>query len=255
MAKKPNIDIPAIAVIRAIIFVFIAFVGFSAYIRIVDFFTTSPLFAVKDVLVDTSVRFIDPRELRGLRGRNIFKVNIRDVHARLAAQYPQISELRIIRQFPDKIKVLAKKRDLLAQVRWKNKFLLVDTQGAVLYDASSQQPSLPVINGIFIGPKVVFGTPLTSRPLRAVVYILDQLKSHKHTGALKIAAVQGGNPSKIEFILEGGLRILLDEDNFPLKVQKLDALLAQRIDWTKARYVDLRFNEPIIAAADEGKGK
>ncbi len=255
MAKKSNINIPAVAVVRTIVFLFIAFIVFSAYVGAAEFFTTSPLFAVKDVLVDTSIRFVEPKELKGLQGRNIFKVNIRNVHTRLAQHYPQISELRVIREFPDRIKILAKKRDALAQVRWKNKFLLVDTEGVALYDAPSQQPFLPVINGIALGPKVVLGAPITSKSLRGVIYILNQIKAHKRTGALKIIALDAANPSKIEFTLEGGLHVLLDEENFPLKVQKLETLLGQRIDWTKARYIDLRFNEPIIAQAAEGKEK
>ena len=71
MARKTNINIPALAVIRTIVFVFIAFALFFAYVRSVEFFTTSPLFAVKDVLIDASIRFINPRELRGLQGRKI----------------------------------------------------------------------------------------------------------------------------------------------------------------------------------------
>jgi len=256
MAKKSNINIPAIAVIRTIVFLFIALVVFSAYARSVDFLTTSPLFTVKDVLVDTSIRFIDTRDLRELKGRNIFKVDVRKVHARLSAQYPQIAQLRVIRQLPDKIKVLAKKRDVLVQVRWRNKFLLVDTEGVALYNADAQQPSLPVVNGIVLGRKVVLGAPVVSRSLRAVVDILDQFKGHPRTALLKVTAVDAANPSKIEFILDGGLRVILDQDHFPLKVQKFDVLLAQRnVEWARARYVDLRFAEPIIAGADEGKDK
>ena len=256
MAKKSNINIPGIAVIRTIVFLFIALVVFSAYAKTVDFLTTSPLFAVKDVLVDASIRFIDARDLRGLKGHNIFKVDVRKVHSRLSAQYPQIAQLRVIRQFPDKIKVLAKKRDVAAQVRRRNKFLLVDTAGVALYNADTQQPSLPVVNGIVLRPRVVLGAPVVSRSLRAVVAILNEFKGHPRTALLKITAVDAANPSKIEFILDGGLRVILDQDHFPLKVQKFEVLLAQRnVEWARARYVDLRFAEPIIAGTDEERTK
>ena len=247
MAKKSNINIPAIAVIRTIVFVFIAFVLFSAYAGAVDFLTASPLFSVKDVLVDTSIQFIDPQDLRGLRGRNIFKVDVRKVHSRLSAQYPQIAELRVIRQFPDRIKVLAKKRDLLAQARWKNKFLLVDTDGVALFAVGAPQPALPVINGVSWPPRVILGLVPASRSLRGIVYILNEFKRHARTARLKVTAIDGSNPSKIEFTLEGGIRIILDQDNFPLKVQKLDTLLAQKLVWGRVQYIDLRFNEPVIA--------
>src|SRR5258708_5029325 len=110
MAKKSNVNIPAIQIIRIIVFLFIGFICIISYNKTIEFLTTSPLFAVRDVLIDTSIQFIDVDQLRRLKGQNIFKVDIAKLHARIKAQYPQISQLRVMRQLPDRIKVLAKKR-------------------------------------------------------------------------------------------------------------------------------------------------
>ena len=133
---------------------------------------------------------------------------------------------------------------------------LVDTDGVGLYITPEEQPSLPVVNGISLGPKLVLGAPIMSRSLRGIVHILNQFKLHPRTAQLRITTVDAANPSKIELTLNGGLRVILDQDSFPLKVQNFDTLLAQKkVDWAQAQYVDLRFNEPIIAKPDDGKEK
>jgi hypothetical protein len=61
MAKKSGVKISTIAVIRTIVFLFIGFVLFTGYVDAVDFLTNSPLFEIKDVMIDRSIQFIDLR--------------------------------------------------------------------------------------------------------------------------------------------------------------------------------------------------
>src|SRR5690348_777953 len=125
MAKKSSVNIPAIQVIRIIVFLFLGFIIFLAYSKTVEFLTDSELFRVQDVLIDKSIQFIDVAELRRLKGRNIFKVDIAKLQTKIKAQYPQIAELRVIRELPDRVKVLAKKREGLFQIAVRGKYLLV----------------------------------------------------------------------------------------------------------------------------------
>ena len=75
MAKKSGVNISRIAVIRVIVFLFIGFILFTAYVNTSEFLTTSPLFEVKDVMIDRSIQFIDLRVLKQLKGSNIFKID------------------------------------------------------------------------------------------------------------------------------------------------------------------------------------
>ncbi|MDE2027601.1 MAG: FtsQ-type POTRA domain-containing protein, partial [Candidatus Omnitrophica bacterium] len=159
MAKKSSVNISPIAIIRVIVFLFIGFVVFTGYVNAVDFLTSSPLFSVKDVLIDRSIQFIDLRTLRDMKGANIFEVDIDKLDRQIRRRYPYIAELRVVRQLPDRILVLAKKRDPLMQIYYKKKYLQLDTEGVALY--YTLQPAdlplvfgVPVDNSLFLGATV-----------------------------------------------------------------------------------------------------
>ena len=85
MAKKSSVNISRIAVIRVIVFLFIGFVFFTGYVNTVEFLTSSPLFEVKDVMIDRSIQFIDLRSLKDLKGNNIFKIDIKKIDRQITA--------------------------------------------------------------------------------------------------------------------------------------------------------------------------
>ena len=102
-----------------IVFLFIGFVFFTGYVNTVEFLTSSPLFEVKDVMIDRSIQFIDLRALKDLKGSNIFKIDIKKIDRQIAQEYPYIAQLRVVRQLPDRILILAKKREPLMQIYFK----------------------------------------------------------------------------------------------------------------------------------------
>lgn len=247
MVKKPNVKIPAIQIIRAVVFLFLGFVIFVSYARTRDFMMSSPLFTVQDVLIDSSIQFIDVAELRRLKGRNIFKVDINKLQARIQAQYPQISQLRVVREFPDRIKVLAKKREPVFQVPLKGKFLLVDVEGVAMY-FSPKPFDLPVVTGALGGQtKIVPGAPLTSKNVAWAVDLLRGFKQRRHTAPIKVTSIDMTSLNKIDIILSQTMHLIIDQDDTAATLDTLDMLAAQRkIDYKKVKYIDLRFNEPVL---------
>ncbi len=247
MAKKSGIDISGIAVIRTIVFLLIAFICFTVYTRTVNFLTTSPIFEVKNVLVDVSIQFIDMRVLKSLKGRNIFKVDIQKVHRQIAAEYPQIAQLRVVRQLPDRIKVLAKKREALAQIALKSKYLVIDTEGVSLY-YNTPPVALPVISGVaFQKGNVVLGAPVVAKNLDVAMMILTAFKRPVLRG-LKIASLSVDNPSKIDITLSDGVHVIIDQDQSMHKIDILEMLIVQhKVDFAQVKYIDVRFQEPLIA--------
>ena len=247
MAKKSNIKIPAIVVIRLIVFLFIGIILFWVYGRTVDFMSKSNMFDVKIVLVDQSISFIDPQFLIGLKGQNIFSVDLNRIHKRISMQYPQIAQLRIMKQLPDTLQVLAKQRDILLQVQAHNKFLIVDTEGVTMFYTGASVP-FPMVRGIPLQrQKIVLGEGTSIKELNLVVDLLRQLKSHAHTGRLKIVSIEAGNLSKIELTVLPNIQIIIDQEDLSSKVDMLDILLQNtKINWSHVKYVDIRFKEPII---------
>lgn len=256
MPKKSSVNIPTIAVIRTIVFIFIAFVLFWMYSTTRDFLYHAPMFNVKDVFVDQSISFIDRRSLKELVGQNIFSIDLTKVHKQIANQYPQISQLRIVRQLPDTIMVLAKKREILLQVQVRGKFLIVDTEGVTMFYTATPLP-FPSVKGISLDKmKIVLGAPSNIKELNLVVELLKQLKSHPNTSRLKIMAIDAGNLSKIQLLVHPNIQIIIDQDQLKDKVDMLEILFQNgKINWSQVKYIDIRFKEPIIKenTSDEQK--
>ncbi len=248
MAKKTSINISAVTVIRLIIFLLIGLIAFNAYARTVEFLTTSPMFAVKDVLIDASIQFIDTQELRQLQGRNMFKISLKRLEKQIAFQYPQIAQLRIVREWPDRIKVLAKKRDTLGQIALKGKYLLVDTEGVALYYVP-QALGLPQIKGIMMSrSNIVLGALLKGKEIEIAAQVLNTFRLSPVLGKIIVNSIDVGNLSKIDVTIAATVHVLVDQDDLSGKLRVLEMLLSQnKIDFHKVQYIDVRFKEPVIA--------
>jgi len=248
MAKKSGINISRIAVIRVIVFLFIGLVLFTGYVSTLEFLTTSALFEVRDVMIDKSIQFIDLRVLKQLKGSNIFKVDINKLGSQIAQEYPYISQLRVVRQLPDRIMILAKKREPLMQIYFKGKFLLVDKESVALY-YSAQAVSLPQIHGIPLEKnRVVLGVHIRSKELDKAVEILNMFQLAPNLKRWKLTNMEVGNLSKIDITTLENMHVILDQEDTKDKIELLQMLIAgNKIDLNKVRYIDLRFKEPVIA--------
>jgi len=247
MAKKSEFKIPAIVFIRCIVFLFILWLLFWMYSQLRDFLNNAPIFNVKNVEVEQSIKFIDDRPLKALKGQNILSIDLKRIHEQIANRYPQISQLRIIRQFPDTIMVLAKKRDILFQVQVRKKYLVVDTQGVTMFYSASPL-ACPLVLGVPLEKKrIVMGTVSTSKELNTVVDLFEQFKIHPHTSRLKVLTVQAENLSKIELMVMPNIQIIIDQEDLPAKVDRLEVLFKNgKVNWSLVKYIDVRFKEPII---------
>jgi cell division septal protein FtsQ len=248
MIKKSSVKISRIAVIRVIVFLFIGFVLFMAYVNTVDFLTSSPLFEVKDVMIDRSIQFIDLRSLKDLKGNNIFKVDINKVDRQISESYPYIAQLRVVRQLPDRILILAKKREPLLQIYFKKKYLLLDTEGVALY-YTLQPAALPMVYGIPLERDGLFlGGHIQGPEVVKAVKILDMFKTSPFLKRWRIHTVQVANLSKIDLLVGENMHVILDQDDTQDKIELLQMLIsANKIDLNQVKYIDLRFKEPVIA--------
>jgi len=248
MTKKSNVNISPIAVLRLIIFLFIAWVLFSIYVHTFEFLTGSSLFKVKDVMIDRSIEFIDLHALKTLKGTNIFKIDIKKLGSQIAHEYPYIAQLRVVRQLPDRILILAKKRDPFMQIFFRDKFLLMDKEGVALYYVSHPL-DLVTVNGIYLDKnKVVLGLPIHQNGVDQAVSILNTFANSAYLKRWKLTALETSNLSRIDLTALGSIHIILDQEDTKEKILLLPMLIAgHKIDLNQVKYIDLRFKEPVIA--------
>ncbi len=248
MPKKSGVNVSTIAVIRAIVFLFIGFVLFTAYVNAREYLLASPLFAVKDVMIDRSIQFIDLRSLNDLKGRNIFKIDLRKLQDEIAQRYPYMAQLRVVRQLPDRVLILAKKREALMQIFYKRKYLQLDTEGVAMY-YTAQPAAVPQVMGLPMEHHWLFlGGRTRGIQLAKVVDILNDFRGSAVLSRWRILSVQAGNLSKIDVQVGENMHVILDQDDTQDKIEMLQMLISSnKIDLNKVKYIDLRFKEPVIA--------
>lgn len=248
MAKKSAINISTIAVLRVIVFLFMGLVFFTLWVNTIEFLTSSPLFAVKDVMIDKSIQFINLRALKQLKGSNIFKIDIKKLDRQITQEYPYIAQLRVVRQLPDRIMILAKKREPLMQIYFKGKFLLVDKEGVALY-YSAQPADLPQVHGIPLERNwPVLGEHIHHKELTEALEVLNSFKLSVYLKRWQLTAMEVGNLSRIDVTTRENMHVILDQDDTKDKIELLQMLIAgNKIDLNKVKYIDLRFKEPVIA--------
>lgn len=248
MAKKQKTKIsPAVYKITGVMILSLV-IGVVLCNLFYQFLTRSEYFTVKRIVIEQSLQFIDPNDLSRLKGNNIFAIDLQEVQRKLSYKYPQISQLKIVRRFPDQIALVAKKREPIAQIQIRNTVLTLDEKGVVLSMLKKADKSLPSINGIDVrNEKVSLGLPLNRSEIQTALNIIKEFNRSSALSSYQLKNVEVEHLSRINLSLSNDLNIIVDQDNIQKKIVILGVVLAQgSLNPEEVRYVDLRFKEPII---------
>jgi len=222
--------------------------------RLIDFLTTAELFKIRTVVIDPSLKGmnINSISLDKLKGRNIFKVNLGAVQKELRYKYPSIDQLRLIRHFPDKIDVVAAHREPFAFLDHDGRRTIIDRNGIVVAGTLLPNLKLPVITGIRLRDEAVVGRLLGQREINVALSIIRAIKTNEDLNTYSVVVMDVSNLSNINFQLSNQMKIIIDDDKIYPKIRKLGVLLAHSdIDLKDYRYIDLRFDEPVLGKNDQ----
>lgn len=247
MARKKKSKIPPYALKAVLVIVLTLGLGFVICKALGFVMIHSPYFKITTITYDPELQFINKRDLANLKGKSIFEVDLLRVQKKLSYKYPQASNLKIVKRFPNQIAVVAKKRLPFAQSRLKNRTITLDSFGVVLSLSEKEEKKLPFITGLSSDIHPRLGTSIKSKRLDSALEIIKSFQSHKMLSAFQIAKINVENLSKINVYLANKLLVILDQDKLQHKIRILDLVLAQgQLDLKNVRYVDLRFKEPIV---------
>lgn len=240
---KFKLELKSTVLIGGLVVFGVIVIGASVY-----FFNNSDYFKVSTIKIDSSLVFIDKRDLAVLRNENIFAIDLAAMQRKLQKKYPQVKGLKVIRKFPNGIEVRAKKRVPSAQIKQSNTILTLDEQGTVLSKSSKLNNKLPQITGLARIKHATLGKPVNHIKVQAALNIAAIFAQHeKAFGSLYIQEINVSELSKVQFRLSNKLEIIVDQDKLDEKIKKLAVVLAQKkLELDKAKYVDLRFKDPII---------
>ncbi len=251
MARKKRKNIwPQIFKIAIILFIISAsfLLGVFLYKGVSDYLLDSRRFAVKKIVIDPTLQFIQKDDLMNLRGKNIFQVNLNSVERTLLTKYPEISELKVEKRFPDQIHLVAKKRVRLAQFLFKDSFLVLDDEGVVLDKSDKADKDLPAIEGLKLAnPSINLGARLKGAELKAALKIIRAFRENATLSSYQVLRLEVGQLSKIFLHLDKDVKAIIDDQKINYKVKVLGVVLTQgNLDLNEVNYIDLRFKEPII---------
>ncbi len=207
----------------------------------------SRYFRIKTVEIDRTLGFLDKQDFASLNGKSIFSVDVGRFQRSLTGKYPQMAQANIVKKFPNKILVLAKKRAPFAQVYIQNKTFLIDDQGVVLFGAPEKGEKFPLISGIFSRRRITTGSVLSGESTLLALSVIKEFQNNHSFSPYAVAKIDVNNPKEIDFHLSNGLKIIVDKTDIERKIDTLALVLARnRLDTAQVKYIDLRFKDPIL---------
>jgi cell division septal protein FtsQ len=184
-----------------------------------------------------------------LVGRNIWAVDIESLAQDLKAQQPHLKELRVVRMLPQTLRVETVERTPVAQVLLRS-WHPVDRDGYIL-PASGTTPAegLVILRGVedSKSPLAPGKTQTGARVMRALK-LIDQLRGSSWLLGHQLSVVDAADPEQITFVLDQGMEIRCgSQTRLTQDLKRLKTVLQQVAKRElNVRYIDLRFQDPVI---------
>ena len=184
-----------------------------------------------------------------LIGGNLWELDIRALADALHRQQPWLKTVRVVRQLPNTIRIQTITRIPLAQVKLAT-WYPVDRDGFVLPEGTTEpSPNLIRITGVDQGrSRLTVGALNTDEHLAAGLRVAQSLRK---TGAMarRLTAIDVANLQQLRLTLDGETEVRCGaEAELSAQLERLRAALKviARQSMT-VRYIDIRFNEPVIS--------
>lgn len=221
----------------------------------------SGYFVVKEIVSNNST-WID---LSYLKEKDILNLDLNQEARRILSFCPECSAVKVVRVLPNRIFVDFLRRKPIAIVKLY-KYFAIDERG-IFFNLSDDWPkdSLPLILGLeskVFGPKQ--GKKYNSKELSCCLGIIKEVGFNKAFKDYRVTKIDVTTPGTITFFLlsavnlasqdilsgqvsPGVIEIKLSLDNIKPKLAILSGVfISSKNDLGAIKYVDLRFNEPVI---------
>lgn len=243
--KKKNPEIKTFLkflIIGVFACVFVYIIG----LKTIEFFGGAKIFDIREIVKAPSLQFVQSRHLDRLEGRNIFSVDLKGIERRIRSEYPDVDQLRIIRQLPNRILLTAEKREPWAVAAVGSRDVVLDIHGVVLSADVPARGSLPYITGLTDTGSVTQGKKLSGVKMKVALKLVNVLRQNAYLKRFSVKSVDVNNLSKIYLYLNN-IEVIVDRFNLEEKVETLGLLLSDAgLPLEDVNYLDLRFKEPII---------
>jgi cell division septal protein FtsQ len=185
-----------------------------------------------------------------LIGVNLWQLDIHALAEDLKRQQPWLKDVRVIRQLPNSLRIEVIERRPIAQVQL-DRWYPVDGEGFVLPRGQAQASPevVRLVGAQSSNAPLKAGRLTSSEPLQLALRVLQTVQRSRALTARRLQAIDVSNPQQISFVIDGGTEIRCgSEAELDAHLRRLRTALQmiakQRLE---ARYIDVRFQEPIVS--------
>ena len=208
-----------------------------------------PCFKTEEIRVVWPESMARPVERYRLRPpQSIFQLNLGAIGRSLEGRYPNAELDSIRRVLPNRLEATFKPRQVIAQVKG-DRYYPVNDQGII---AAAGQigpwPDAPVFFPEAWRGSGRVGQKIGGPSFVAVAQILKAASRAKGIGGHSVASIRSRG-TDLSVLLDSGQEIRFSRDDLQVQWTRLLELLSQKREIVEqARYIDLRFEDPVIGA-------
>jgi cell division septal protein FtsQ len=239
--------------------------GFLAFIIIsglVYLFVFSSVFKIKEIQV-SGYESASIKNIISNTVSNIFVTNFNEIRQKSLEQYPKIKEIKLKREFPNKISAEVEEKIAIASFYYKpltslsilpfkeeiKEYYLIDDQG-IVFEIVSEIPDLPIIE---LNSSITYFDLGQQAVEKAIVNNILKINS-KLKDNLTISRNYLISNKRLDIKTSDSWEIYFNlDDDIDWQIEKLNVLLRERIPFDKRKnlkYIDLRFERTYIFPDD-----
>jgi len=175
---------------------------------------------------------------------NLFSFDMKKIHRDIQARHPELAQVSIHKQFPNKLLIVVKERDPLAIILSPESFLV--DRDAFILPYKSSYGDLPKIIGVQHRKLTLFAQS-DSLKINKALELLAELKQAGILPKYKVAEINVQKYSDILFRLTNKIEVKMGQGDFARKAQVLSKVLSElKANQTVPKYIDMRFDLPIF---------
>jgi cell division septal protein FtsQ len=202
------------------------------------------IFRIKQIILPANASFT-VRE--SLIGTSLWTLDARALSQELKRQQPWLKEVRVVRELPSTVRVETEARVPIAQVRLGTGWHLVDREGFILPQASAE-PTAELVRLVGVGRGGSRIGDNADEQLLLALRVLQALQRLPSPLRRRISDIDVTEPRQLRFSIDGETEVRCgSEVELETQLQRLSAALKaiakQRV---AARYIDVRFSEPVV---------
>ena len=239
--------------------VLLGMIGFGL-VRLKYMFVDSEYFMIKEVVVkvsdeDGSVKELSLNKIADeeIVGASIFFIDLKDLKEKIELVHPEFKNVVVRRMLPNKLIARALLRKGVAQIR-SDRYYSVDREGVLLPDVKNfPDKHLPIITGIGINLAKAQASSLSrfdKDRLEKALNLIREIRLVEDLQGFKLKVVDITDPGSLSFYFdEVNVEIKIGNADFHNRLKVLATVLSQfSSDIDEYKYIDLRFEDPIVGS-------